>query len=94
MSILEDVKSSLREDENNFDNEIKDIIDAAKLDMKVSGVVNVNDTDPLIKRAIILYAKCNYGLFNPDMEKYHKAYTMLKAHLSLSSDYNALIIEV
>ena len=86
--MLEAVKLSLREDSTDFDSEISDIIEAAKLDLKGGGVVNIDDTDPLIKRAVILYSKANYGMFNPDAEKYQKAYDMLKAHLSLSSDYN------
>ncbi|MBN2796228.1 MAG: DNA-packaging protein [Clostridia bacterium] len=93
MPILDDVKLAVREDNDAFNAEISDIIEAAKFDLKGSGVVLIDDTDPLIKRAIILYSKANYGLFNPDMEKYQKAYDMLKAHLSFSSDYNGYIEE-
>lgn len=94
MPIFDDVKLAVREDNDAFDTEILDIIEAAKLDLKGSGVVEIDDTDPLIKRAIILYSKANYGLNNPDMEKYQNSYNMLKAHLSFSSDYNGYVEEV
>ena len=41
----------------------------------------------LIKRAIILYCKANFGLDNKDSEKYNKSYDLLKQHLALSGDY-------
>jgi len=90
MPLLDDVKLSLREDVSIFDAEITDLIDAAKLDLKGAGVVKIVEEDKLIKRAIILYSKANYGMFNPHMEKYQKAYESLRSHLSLSSDYNNL----
>ncbi len=45
--------------------------------------------DPLIERAIILYAKANFGYFE-DSEKYQRAYDHLKCSLSLAGDYDAV----
>lgn len=87
MAILTDVKLALRQDNDTFDDEITDIIAACKIDLFESGAENTDDTDALVKRAIILYAKANFGLSNPDMEKYQKQYDNLKILMGLSAEY-------
>lgn len=89
--MLEKLKQSLRISGNMFDAELQDLIDAALLDLKISGVSNLNIYDHLIMRAVITYAKANFGIDNKDSEKYQKAYDMIKVHLSLSGDYNGVI---
>ena len=49
--------------------------------------LKIVDTEPLIKRAIILYCKANFGLDNKDSEKYQAAYNNLTERLSLSLLY-------
>jgi hypothetical protein len=68
---------------------VQDLINGAKQDLILSGVLQskVVDTDPLIKRAVSLYAKANFGLGNADSEKYMAAFTSLKTHLTLSAEY-------
>lgn len=85
--MLEKVKTALRIKSDAYNDEIADIIEAAKLDLSISGVDIIDDADPLIIRSIIMYAKANFGLDNPDAEKWNKAYVALKIHLALSSDY-------
>lgn len=87
--MLEKVKNSLRISGNAFDVEIADLIEAAKLDLKISGVVKISDTDALIQRAIIVYCKANFGYDNTEAERFQNSYDMLKQHLSLAGDYNA-----
>lgn len=87
--MLEKVKNSLRVSGNAFDVEIADLIEAAKLDLKISGVAKISDTDSLIQRAIIVYCKANFGFDNSEAERFQKSYDMLKQHLSLVGDYNA-----
>ena len=81
-------KSSLRVKSNSLNSEIQDLIDSAKLDLKISGVTNIDEEDPLIIQAIKIYCKANFGLDNKDSEKYQKSYDMLKQHLSLCGEYN------
>lgn len=88
--LLSSVKTALRVTANAFDGEIQDLIDAAKADLIVSGVSTskVNDeTDSLIRRAVTIYCKANFGWNNPDAERLQKSYEMLKNHLSLAGDY-------
>jgi len=87
--MLEKIKLALRVSGNIFDLEIQDLIDAAKIDLKISGVAKINETDALIQRAIIVYCKANFGYDNNEAERFQKSYDMLKQHLSLAGDYNA-----
>ncbi len=86
--MLEKVKLSLRIKSDAFNTEISEMIEAAKLDLSISGVKKINEDDPLIQQAIKTYCKANFGLDNKDSEKYQKSYNMLKEHLSLCGDYN------
>lgn len=86
--MLEKVKLALRIKSNKLDEEIADLIEACKIDLSLSGVKRIEDTDPLIQQAIKLYCKANFGLDNKDSEKYQKSYEMLKISLSLCGDYN------
>lgn len=86
--MLEEVKLSLRIKSDAFNIEISEMIEAAKLDLSISGVEKINEDDPLIQQAIKTYCKANFGLDNKDSEKYQKSYNMLKEHLSLCGDYN------
>ena len=92
--LIDDVKLALRlaPAQTHFDGEIRDLIAAAEMDLIQSGVdpaKAVDHADPLIKRAIIMYCKAHFGWENADYERLEQAYQMLKAHLSLASDYRA-----
>lgn len=86
--MLERVKLALRIKSDKLDDEIADLIEACKVDLSLSGVRKIEDTDPLIQQAIKLYCKANFGFDNKDSEKYQKSYNMLKISLSLCGDYN------
>ena len=88
--MLQDVKSSVRIINNKFDVELLDLIEAAKMDLLIAGVIKKDEDDPLIKRAIVLYCKANFGLDNKDSEKYQNSYENLKEKLALCGDYNSV----
>ena len=88
--MLEDIKDALRVSGDDLDTEILDLIESAKADLILSGVNKdkVVDTDPLIKRAITVYCKANFGYEDPKLsERFQESYTSLKHHLTLSSEY-------
>jgi len=97
--MLDKVKNALRVKTAAFDDEIQDLIDACKADLRCVGGIFPGDPpaegkgaaggDPLITRAIVLYAKANFG-YSEDSEKYRAAYDYLKCSLSLAGDYHAL----
>jgi uncharacterized phage protein (predicted DNA packaging) len=91
MAILDDIKIVLRVTHTMTDSEIIDLISAARQDLILSGVVALkaeDDTDALIKRAITMYVKWQYGWDNPDAARWEQAYHALKMHLTLAGDYN------
>ena len=92
MALIDDVKQALRISASTtaFNTEVTDLIQAAKAELGLSGVLddNILDTDALIKRAIITYCKANFGWDNPDALRLHQSFEMLRNHLTLSSDYS------
>jgi hypothetical protein len=88
-TILDTVKTALRISNTAYDDEIDDLIDAAKADLQLSGLLGekILLTDALIKRAVVTYCKANFGWNNPDAERLQQSYDMLKNHMSLSQDY-------
>lgn len=91
MAILDEVKDNLRISGTALDtSEIAPLIEAAQADLILSGVTTTkanNANDALIKRAIILYCKANFGFDNPEAERFQSLYNSLKAHLSMSVEY-------
>ena len=88
--MLNDIKDVLRVSGDDLDTEINDLIDSAKADLILSGVnqSKIKDDDPLIKRAVILYCKANFGYDEPKIaDRFQVAYNSLKHHLTLSSEY-------
>lgn len=88
--MLEEVKVALRISNTVYNDEIQGLIDAGKRDLEIAGVALPVETDPLIKRAIILYCKAHFGYDNKDADRFLESYVMLKQSLVLSGDYNAL----
>lgn len=86
--MLESIKLALRIKSSAFDEEIIELIESSKIDLKISGITNIKEDDPLVCQAIKTYCKANFGLDNKDSEKYQASYESLKQHLSLCGDYN------
>ena len=87
---LQDVKDSLRVTGEDLNTEIEDLVEAAKADLILSGVLEskIVETDPLIKRAIVVYCKANFGYEDPKYaDRFQESYNSLKHHLTLSAEY-------
>jgi len=92
--MLNDVKDALRASGDDPNIEVQDLIDAAKADLQLSGVhpSKIVDTDPLIKRAVTVYCKANFGYDDPKLsERFQESYTSLKHHLTLSAEYTEAV---
>ena len=85
-ALLPEARVWLRKSVAKLDSEIRQTAAAAVQDLKGAGVVNICAEDPLIKQAVKLYLKAQFGYDN-NSEKWEAAYEHLKASLSLSSDY-------
>ncbi len=91
--MLEAVKLALRIKSNAYNQEVLELIGAAKADMSMRGVEVINESDNLIGEAIKMYSKANFGNDNPNAEKWRKAYEDLRDSLALSGKYKAEAIE-
>ena len=83
-------RKALRLTSKDLDEEIADLIRAAREDLAIGGVLLErarDEEDPLIKRAITSYIKAEFGLDNDDADKYRAAYDRLKVSLAMASDY-------
>lgn len=87
--MLEKIKLALRIDDNYLDSEIQDTIDAAKADLKLSGILEnkISETDQLIIRAIKTFCKAEFSTDDKEAERYRDSYNMIKIQLSISIDY-------
>lgn len=85
--MLKTVKTALRITTDKLDNEVVNLINACKKDLSLAGVKKINVNDPLIIRAIIIYARANFDS-GVGIENFQKSYETLKCQLSLSGEYN------
>lgn len=86
--MLETVKLALRISTDAFDNELNLLIDAAKTDLGIAGVVVPEELDSVVKRAIITYCKVNFG--EPDdYDRLKASYDEQKAQLSMATGYTS-----
>ncbi|MBQ2259704.1 MAG: phage gp6-like head-tail connector protein [Spirochaetales bacterium] len=88
--MLEKVKLALRITTTAFDSELNDLIDAAKVDLGIAGVVvpvtTETSLDVIIQKAIITYCKLNFG--EPDeYDRLKRSYDEQKAQLSMATGY-------
>ena len=93
MPLLDDVKRALRISSSSYNDEVTDLIDAGKSDLRLAGIYFKDETeelplDPLVKRAVITYCKAYFGFENTDADRFIDSYVMLKQHLSLAGDYH------
>lgn len=84
-AMLNKVKTSLRITTTELDDELNDIIEACKADLKLAGINNIRESDPLIIRAVIIYAKANFS-FSADNNKFQQIYDALKCSLRMAVD--------
>ena len=88
--MLQKIKDALRVSGEALDEEIQDLIHAAKADLRLSGITK-NEDDPLILRAITIYCKAHFGYEEPaQAELFMKSYNALKSHLALSQEYTGV----
>lgn len=87
--MVDKIKLALRLSSDTFDDEVRSLIAACKLDLDVSGVNTklIKDGDELYMEAIRLYCKSKFGLDNPYAEKYWDAYVSLRTHMTTVKEY-------
>ena len=89
MAMIDKVRNALRisvTDNQAINEELNDLIDAAKLDLGVAGVVIPSTIDTLVTKAIITYCKMSFGL-PEDYDRLKRSYDEQKAQLSNATGY-------
>lgn len=84
--MLEKVKMALRISTDAFDSELNDLIESAKLDLGIAGVVLPPTIDALVTRAIITYCKMSFGI-PEDYDRLKASYDEQKAQLATATGY-------
>ena len=83
---LDKVKMALRITTTAYDDELVDLIAAAKLDLGIAGVALPDTLDEICDRAIITYCKVNFGI-PEDADRLKRAYDEQKAQLVTATGY-------
>lgn len=87
--MLEAAKRACRVTAAAYDEELTDLIAAAKADLALAGVARetaMDENDPLIRRAILTYCRSNFG--SPEnYEKLKASYDEQKAQLQGAATY-------
>ena len=84
--MLDKIKLALRITTAAFDTEIEDLIAAALADLGIAGIAKLDETDPLILRAVTTYCRANFG--SPDdYDRLKAAYDEQKAQLQVATGY-------
>lgn len=84
--MLDKAKLALRLTTSAFDDELTDLIAAAKLDLELAGVTVADEPDELVQRAILTYVKLHFGKPD-DWERLAKSYDAQKGALQIGTGY-------
>lgn len=87
LGLVVEARLWIRKSSDIFDDEIVQTMNSCLLDLKNAGVQKLDTDDALIKQALKLYLKAQFG-YEEDSEKFARSYEHLKSSLSLSGDYN------
>ena len=89
MAMIDKVRNALRisvADNAAINEELTDLIEAAKLDLGIAGVVVPQTVDSIVTKAIITYCKMSFGL-PEDYDRLKRSYDEQKAQLSNATNY-------
>ena len=86
--MLAKVKLALRITTNAYDARIQQLIDAAKTDLKIAGVVLPPTLDAICEQAITTYCMLYFlGLSDDEFDRLSKAYDLQKGQLRTATGY-------
>ena len=88
MALIDDVKLALRVTTNAYDTELNGLIESAKLDLGIAGVVLPTPLDNIVETAIKTYCKMNFGTPSGDVyDRLKASYDEQKAQMSNATGY-------
>lgn len=88
LTLLQKCKNALGVTDPEYDDEIQDLIDAAKADLGIAGVTkNTVETDPLIRRAIMAYVSMIWNVAAQEHAALVAIYEINKKQLMSATGY-------
>lgn len=88
LTLLQKTKNALRVTVENYDSDISNLIDAAKLDLGIAGVTLPSVLDAVAERAIITYCKIHFSVMTDgEYSRLKASYDEQKAQLSTCTGY-------
>ena len=87
MTTLDKIKLALRISHNKLDEDLQADIDACLQDLRRCGVIDPQETDPLIFNAIKLYCRSLYTDDTAKAAEWLKRYEALRASLHMAEGY-------
>lgn len=84
--MLSKVKMALRIKTDAYNDELNDLIAAARQDLGIAGVTLPDELDEICSRAIVTYCKMSFGL-PEDYDRLKRSYDEQKAQLSTATGY-------
>ena len=94
INMLTITKTSLRipSDVTDFDQQLNDLIGAAKTDLGIAGVNVPQELDSIVRTAIITYVMIHFG--EPDnYDRLKASYDEQKAQLATATGYTTWVVE-
>lgn len=88
-TLLEECLLWLRHSGDEFDEEVRDEIEACKRDLHSRGVNVISEEDPLVRKAVKLYVKAGFG-FSADQQKYLDMYSKLADSMAQNGKYRGV----
>lgn len=87
-TLLDKTKTALRVTVDAYDSDLTDMIEAAKLDLGIAGVVLPATLDAICERAIITYCRVHFSaLSDGEFSRLKASYDEQKAQLSTATGY-------
>lgn len=93
MTMLDYVMMALRLTNQAYEPELLSLIESAKLDLGVAGVILPAEMDALVRTAVVTYCKIHFGgSADDDYERLKRAYDEQKAQLATCTGYTDWLV--
>ena len=88
LTLLQKCKNMLGVTDSEYEDEIQDLIDAAKADLGIAGVTKANvESDALVRRAIMTYVNMNWNISAAEYQNLLQSYETQKKQLMSATGY-------
>jgi len=88
LTLLQKCKNALGVTDTEYDDELTDLIAAAKADLGIAGVTkSTAEDDPLIRKAILTYVSMEWNIAAPEHQALVDRYNVQKGQLQSATGY-------